>query len=187
MLLGQTGDVMHGGKHWVRPDNLIRVGIDDIEIAEKDNDLVLGSYGRGIFIWDDITMLQELSDDILNHDAYLFTPRETVKMDNTELIDSVETYDFRAPNPPEGVLITYYLKNGKQKSEKYNAKLLVDDIEGKRIAELEGTNIKGFNRIAWSLEGIDPGTYTITLTVYKTSMSRAVSVKPASYRRTLWH
>jgi photosystem II stability/assembly factor-like uncharacterized protein len=176
-----------GGSHWIQPENLLKVAIDDIEIAELDNDLVLGSYGRGIFIWDDIAMLEELTETVLEHDIYLFTPRETVMLEQKEPEEETETYDFKAPNPPEGVLITYYLKNGEPRSAKLQAKIRIEDSEGRMVKEINGTNHKGFNRIIWSVKEAGPGTYTITLIANRMEFSRKVSVKPTAFRRNYWH
>ncbi len=176
-----------GGYHWVRPDNLIKVAIDDIEIAEVENDLVLGSYGRGIFIWDDITMLQELTQEVLEQEVFLFTPRETILLDSLESSeDDEKEYDFEAPNPPAGVLITYYLKK-EPKSEKKRVLIKITDSEGNVVKEMPGTNRKGFNRVNWDLQGADPGTYTISLMAQGQTLNRSVSVKPPTYRRNFWH
>jgi len=176
-----------GGNHWVEPDNLLKVAIDDIEIAERDNDLVLGSYGRGIFIWDDITMLEELSQEVLEQDVFLFTPRETIRIDSIETSEEEEeVYDFKAPNPPAGVIITYYLKE-EPKSEKKSARIKIADNKGNIVKDMPGTNHKGLNRINWDLEGADPGTYTIDLMAQGKTLSRSVSVKPPTYRRNFWH
>lgn len=176
-----------GGSHWVRPANLLKVAVDDIEIAERDNDLILGSYGRGIFIWDDITILEELSKEVLEQDLFLFTPRETILPDSLELSeDGEEVYDFKAPNPPPGVLITYYLKE-KPKSERKSARIIISDTRGNLMKEMAGTNCSGMNRINWDLEGAGPGTYTITLVAQGKACTKAVSVKPSTYRRNFWH
>jgi len=176
------------GIHWVQPDNLLKVAVDDIEIAALDNDLVLGSYGRGLFIWDDITMLEELTKEVLEQEVFLFTPRETILIDSIETSEEdEEVYDFKAPNPPAGVLITYYLKMGEPRSEKKRVRISIKDLEGNLVKEISGTNHKGLNRITWDLEGADPGTYTISLMAHGKTRSRSVSVKPPTYRRNFWH
>lgn len=175
-----------GGVHWIRPDNLLKVAVDDIEIAERDNDLVLGSYGRGLYIWDDITMLEELTKEVLDQDVFLFTPRETMLCDSVELENVHEPYDFEAPNPPAGVLITYYLKN-QPKSEKKRVRIIISDTEGNLVKEMPGTNQKGLNRVNWDLEGAGPGTYTICLMADGKTCIKTVSVKPSTYRRNFWH
>ncbi len=176
-----------GGSHWVCPDNLIKVAIDDIEIAELENDLILGSYGRGIFIWDDIAMLEEFSQEVLEKDLFLFTPRETILPDSLELSkDDEEVYDFKAPNPPPGVLITYYLKE-QPRSEKKSARINIMDAGGNLVKEIPGTNYRGLNRMIWELNGVDPGTYTIILMAHGETCSKSVSVKPSTYRRNFWH
>ena len=53
---------MNGGKNWILAGgNLPRVRVDDIVINVKNNDLILGTHGRGIVILDDISMLENLN------------------------------------------------------------------------------------------------------------------------------
>jgi hypothetical protein len=67
------------GAHWTRlKNNLPTVPVDDIKVHPRDNDLILGTHGRGVWILDDITPLQELSAAVLAADAHLFSVRSAV-------------------------------------------------------------------------------------------------------------
>jgi len=98
------------GDTWARlKNNLPTVPVDDIVIHPRDNDLVLGTHGRGIWIMHDITPLEEISEDILNDDAHLFSaPRATQWR-----IAGWQEWNpgvWRVPNPPQGGMVRYYLK-----------------------------------------------------------------------------
>lgn len=97
------------GATWAQlKNNLPTVPVDDIVIHPRDNDLVLGTHGRGIWIMHDITPLEEMSDAVLNSAAHLFAAPQATQW-------SVHNWQewspgvWRAPNPPEGAMIRYYL------------------------------------------------------------------------------
>jgi ligand-binding sensor domain-containing protein len=73
-----------GGKDWKRfMTGLPTVRIDDVLVHPRDNDLVLGTHGRSIWIIDDITPLQQMTDAISTTDAHLFEVRKATAWVNT--------------------------------------------------------------------------------------------------------
>jgi len=98
------------GDSWAQlKNNLPTVPVDDIVIHPRDNDLVLGTHGRGIWILHDITPLEEMSADILNADAHIFTARRTPMFRVTGW-QEWSPGTWRVPNPAPGAMIHYYLK-----------------------------------------------------------------------------
>ena len=73
---------LDGGQEWKRFMNgLPTVRIDDILVHPRDNDLIVGTHGRSIYIMDDITALQQMTDTTTaNADAVLFDIRPAVGM-----------------------------------------------------------------------------------------------------------
>ena len=70
---------MNGGGRWVKMNNnMPNVPVHDLLVHPRDNDLVVGSHGRGLFITN-INALQQLSDTVLTADAHLFAVRPTVQ------------------------------------------------------------------------------------------------------------
>ncbi|MCB0729480.1 MAG: glycosyl hydrolase [Ignavibacteriae bacterium] len=106
-----------GGKEWIKLANGIpNISVMDIHIQKEENDLVVSTFGRGIYILDDYSPLRFLSSDNIKKDSYLF-PISSSKM----FIES-DPFSFRgvgfmgasfysAPNPEVGAVFTYYLKN----------------------------------------------------------------------------
>ncbi len=93
------------------------IAVRDLAIQRRENDLVVGTFGRGIYILDDYTPLRQASAETLAKDAVLF-PVEKAWMfiESTRLGLSQQGFQghstYLAPNPPVGAVFTYYLKDG---------------------------------------------------------------------------
>ncbi len=104
---------LNGGKHWIKlgagmPDIAVR----DIAIQQREKDLVIATFGRGIFILDDYSALRQLSADKLkNSEALLFQPKDALMYIQQGDRYGTGSAFFQAPNPPFGANITYYVKN----------------------------------------------------------------------------
>jgi len=104
-----------GGAEWVQLEGgAPTIAFRDITIQRSHNDLVAGSFGRGIFILDDYTPLRELTPDLLEQEATLFEPRDAFWYVPDEVSEYQGHNDYQADNPPFGALFTYYLKDGYQ-------------------------------------------------------------------------
>lgn len=111
------------GEHWQSLQlNLPNTPVHDIQIQPRDKDLVIATHGRSFWILDDITTLYQMSDEIAKSNAWLFKPRDTYRFPG-ELQEEVYNEDA-GENPPNGVIVRYYLKQPSQKEVKltfYNA------------------------------------------------------------------
>ena len=107
-----------GGGHWVQLKSGIPViAVRDLEVQRRENDLVVGTFGRGFFVLDDYTPLRAMSEESLAEEAALFAPRRTwMFMKSFELGYNRKAFQgdsfYSAPNPPLGAVFTYYLKDG---------------------------------------------------------------------------
>ncbi len=138
------------GTSWQRMKNgLPTVPVDDIQIHPRDHDLILATHGRSLWIMDDITPLEEMSDNVFASDLHLFDMRSGISWHLANNKGNVGAREFLAPNPPYGVIVDYFLK---AKPEGKNAvKITVTDKAGNKIRELNGTAETGINRVAWDL------------------------------------
>jgi photosystem II stability/assembly factor-like uncharacterized protein len=105
-----------GGKKWVRlKGGLPTIAVKDLAIQRQQNDLAVGTFGRGIYILDDYTPLRGLKPETLEQGSVLFPVR------SAQLYIETRQYGLRgkafqgsafytADNPPYGAMITYYLK-----------------------------------------------------------------------------
>jgi len=100
------------GGYWTRIKmNLPMVPVDDIVIHPRDNDLILGTHGRSIWILDDITALEQLNDKAVNEDFKLFDIRPAISWRTWNHKASTGHKTFISQNAPNTATIQYYLKN----------------------------------------------------------------------------
>ena len=129
-----------GGQHWSKIGGLPTIAVREIAIQRRENDLVLGTFGRGIYVVDDYSPVRAATPATLTTAATLFPVRDTVlyvprldyglpgKAFQGEML-------YAAPNPPFGVQLTYYVKDGiKTLKEKR--------IEAEKEAEKAGKPIR---------------------------------------------
>jgi hypothetical protein len=147
----------NGGKTWSRLQyNLPTVPVHDIRVHARENDIVIGTHGRGIYIIDDITPLERMTDAQRSDGLYLFPARPaTVFNYNTSIpggakgAGSLGERSFSAPNPPFGATLTYYLKDSLPKGRELT--LAIHDSAGKRIRDLTVSGKAGMHRATWDL------------------------------------
>jgi photosystem II stability/assembly factor-like uncharacterized protein len=105
-----------GGKQWIKlTGGVPTISFRDIEIQERENDLVGASFGRGFFILDDYTPLRDIDEKALEEEAllfpvkkaFMFIPRKPLELEGKAFMGDAF---FTAPNPPFGAVFTYYLK-----------------------------------------------------------------------------
>ncbi len=105
------------GMNWSRINMNFPSGVpvDDILIHPRDNDMILGTHGRSIWIMDDITPIQQLSPDVMNSAIHLFDIRNAIEWRTTGGGGGggfgFGDRNFLGPNPPNGALINFYLKS----------------------------------------------------------------------------
>jgi photosystem II stability/assembly factor-like uncharacterized protein len=197
--LGLFVSIDRGG-HWVElKNNLPTLAFNDLLVHPRDNDLVLGTHGRGLWILDNVDSLQELTPEVLREEAHLFTsePAEmiryvSVKAQGGDLV-------FKGKNPPAGAIVDYYTREEIPEGE---ITLAVLDAEGKEVQTLEPTAGRGIHRVVWDLRypklpdpvgeepndfgekpkgpkgpWVVPGRYELRLTVRGQSYSQTVEVR----------
>ena len=116
------------GNHWQSLRlNLPTTSVYDLEF--HGTDLIAATYGRGIWILDDISPLEEMTADLADRQAYLFRPQTAIRAQ--ENINQDTPFPPEVPhgkNPPRGVVLDYYLKQPAQKVQ-----LQIFDAQGKRV------------------------------------------------------
>lgn len=205
-----------GGKKWLElKGGIPTISTRDVRIQRRENDLVAGTFGRGIYILDDYSPLRSLDKKALEKDALLFAPSRPVKWFK---LDSGHTSSdgndtFSAKNPEHGATFTYYLKDSllteKEKRKKAEKKMVKDkkypkypswetveleNQEAKPAVYLEITDAQGkvINRVKGKTKkGLHRITWDMTylpqraLTSEKASQ-QGIMVEPGSYTATLY-
>jgi len=118
-----------------------------IATQERFHDLALATYGRGFWILDDLTPLEQATPQILASEAHLFAPRAAYRFRNVAGPASISYDPTTGHNPPYGAAINYYLKN----ATKDPVKIIIQDARGKTVRTLDGKKGAGVNRIWWDL------------------------------------
>ena len=107
-----------GGK-WTRmKSGLPTVAVRDIEVQRREDDLILGTFGRGFYVLDDYAPLRELAEGAADDAAHLFAVRKAplyIEESRLGMNDGRgaqgSTY-YAAPNPPFGAILTMHLRDG---------------------------------------------------------------------------
>ena len=182
----------------------------DLKFVKQTHDIAVATHGRGVFILDNITPLEELNNKIEKSDFHLFSIQPSYFFNTWRKGGFNSSSKYKAPNPPSGAVIDYYLKSSikhkKGDKKKHNApvEIKITDSNGTLIDTLHGTSHEGINRITWNLryKGAEhlssdttggkhpsthngprvlPGTYNISVSVNGKTETQKVKVKPDPY------
>ncbi len=172
-----------GGKAWAqfKGGRFPAVSVRDIAIQPRDNELVLATHGRGIWIVDDITPLRALTPQVMSQEAVFVDAKPVQQRIQGNGGWANGDAVFTGDNPPDAAVITYYQRSrhlfGKMKIE-------VLDPSGRVVDTLPASKRPGLNRVTWSMREkpprvppaaqiagaglrgprVLPGTYTVRLT-----------------------
>ena len=138
------------GAHWSKVKlNLPTVPVDDIAIHPRDNDLVLATHGRSIWIFDDLTPFQQWNDSIANEGLHLCDVRPATEWRISNRGGNTGQMIFLGANPPNGAIIDYFLKTKPDAKER--VRITITDANGKVVREMNGTKEAGLNRVVWDM------------------------------------
>jgi hypothetical protein len=142
------------GRQWTRVKaNLPTVPIYEITLHPRDNDMILATHGRGIWILDDLTPFQQYSKSEGTTSAFAFEPAPAVAFNAAN--DQMKGFEgdrrFLGPNPVPGATLTYRLR-----ADAKEIKWTIRDGSNAVVRELSGeatrtANKAGLNGVAWDL------------------------------------
>ncbi len=144
---------LNEGTNWVTfMPGLPNVRMDEVVVHPRENDLVLATHGRSIWIMDDISALQRLAMATTAPAAQLFTPRDAVqwKTDRRNMTAVPGAKHWTGENMPRGTAISWYL------SAPASGDVLVtitNTATGQDVRTCTGTGTAGMNRFQWTLSG----------------------------------
>ncbi len=146
------------GGEWQRlKSNFPTACVYDLKFVKQTHDLVVATHGRGIFILDNITPLEQFDKKIESDQFHLFTtlPAYMYHLWFKDGFNDLSTYS--APNAPMGAMIDYYLEDtlsiSKKEKQEHETpvKIVITDESGSHVATLYGPAKKGFNRFVWNM------------------------------------
>lgn len=138
------------GATWARfkPTGFPDVAVRDIAFQTRDDDMVLATHGRGIWIVDDISPLRSLDASTLAADLKLIPSRPVEQRLRGSGGWAEGDATYAGQNPPDGAQISYY-----QRARHVIGRMKVEilDANGAVVDELPAARRKGLNRISWSM------------------------------------
>ncbi|MDP2958431.1 MAG: hypothetical protein Q8N53_18535 [Longimicrobiales bacterium] len=187
----------NGGASWVElRGGLPTQAVNDLLVHPRDNDLVLATHGRGIWILDQVNALQEMTPAVAAQASHLFSIEPAEQVRYREERAHTGNMIFEGANPPAAAILDYWLRD-----EGAEVSITVHDGQGSQVATVAGTSHRGVNRALWDLrhslpaqgaqsgqggggfgrrpEGplVVPGIYTVRLTAGGVTSERAVRVR----------
>jgi photosystem II stability/assembly factor-like uncharacterized protein len=167
-----------GGDNWQSLQfNLPTTSVRDLNV--HGSDLVVATYGRGLWILDDLTPLRQVGAEMTSGNAYLFKPATAVRARWDNHPDTPLSADLPAgENPPDGAIIYYY-----QKHTAKRVTLEIRDSQGNVVSRYSNTfpasdkrlrnvpdywfegptmlsNSEGLNRVVWDMQWPAPNALT---------------------------
>lgn len=134
------------GGSWRRMSGLPTVPVDDMVVHPRDNDLVVGTHGRSIWILDDLAPLEDLATgSVFDKNAHLFPvagATQWFRLGGWPFRGDV----YQAENPPDGAVIRYWLAEGVD-----SVALSVTGEDGALARTLEAPAEPGINQVVWDL------------------------------------
>jgi photosystem II stability/assembly factor-like uncharacterized protein len=99
------------GANWTAlKNNFPTAPVDDIEIQARENDLVLATHGRSIWVFDDLTPIEKMDANVAASEITFFEPRPATLWQLRNRRWSAGQKMFTANNPLYGAILNYYLK-----------------------------------------------------------------------------
>lgn len=154
-----------------------------MDIPEHFNDLVVGTYGRGIWILDDLTPLQQFSDDVASSPLHLFNPKDAYRLQPVSMVMQFFKEASFGDDPPKGTSLHYW----QSEEVEEGVSLVITNSQGETVRTIEHDGEVGLNRVWWDFKE-DPTTAMVLRTkpIYadwypmKEDGTREALVKPLS-------
>ncbi len=139
-----------GGTWCELGEGLPRVSVQDLLVHPRDNDLVIGTHGRGIYILDRIKPLQDFKPGVLDKPAHLFSINDWTPLPRSASGGFAGDRKRTVPNPETGTAIWYHLKDEIQKD---GISLTVFNAAGQEVAKLDTETKAGLHRVMFPSAG----------------------------------
>lgn len=140
-----------GGNHWLPlRSGLPTNSVQGIVVHPRENDLVIGTHGRGFWILDEISLLEVLTPDAVNGHSLLAPPRRATQIRDVRRGRGQAGHSYwTADNPPRGAILDYWIGE-----RAVGEAVTLDILDGdggflRRIAE--GAAERGAHRAVWDL------------------------------------
>jgi len=188
---------LDGGKSWFSlKNNLPTVAVRDIAVHPRENDLIIGTHGRGIWILDNISPIQEMTEEVFNSDIHLFNIRPVVQFLRSTTREYYSAQAYAAKNPSFDMRITSYFRIKPEE----RPEIFIKDTNGETIFKIKPLKKEGIQKSEWNLQYVPktkkgkeikpssmgfvaapfvaPGEYTIEMFVGEQKFTKKGTVRP---------
>jgi len=145
-------------------NNMPPAPIYGLVVQEHFNDLVVGTYGRGFWILDDLTPLQQMDAGLATSGVHVFEPRDAYRFQQRTSPQAMPNDPSAGQNPEYGASINYWVPDAAgppPDGGEAGATVRIADASGAVVRTLGGSAHAGVNRIFWDLR--DEGTAPIVM------------------------
>ena len=169
------------GANWTRWGSFPTVAVYDLAIHPRENDLILGTHGRSMMVFDDISPLQQLTSQVAAASSHLFqVSRPAIQFIPNENSWFLGGRTFHAANPEFGAYLHYHLASSGD-----SVTLRVRDASGSVLREIRGPGEAGLHRVVWDLRGEPAGPMGTGLASQLSFGQRGPFVIPGTYQVAL--
>ncbi|MEM7297395.1 MAG: sialidase, partial [Bacteroidota bacterium] len=130
-----------------------------MDIPEHFNDLVVGTYGRGIWILDDISPIQQFTNDVSKSSLHLFDPKDAYRLQPKTMVMQFFREASFGDDPPAGTSLHYW----QSEEMKDSVSLIISNTAGETVRTIKHKGEPGINRVWWDFNE-DPSTTLVLRT-----------------------
>jgi len=155
---------LNGGQSWsALRANMPPVVVRDLLVHTRENDLVVGTYGRAAWITD-ISPLQQFTPEVKESEIHLFDIEPKPQMNFSQQgrwgnYHMTGSNHIRMPNEPVGLEIWYYFRENSNS----DAKFVITDNDGKEVHSRSIKPERGIHKFYWNTMSADPGKYRVQM------------------------
>ena len=147
---------VNGGAQWVQlKGGLPTTQVRDMQVQKRENDLVLGTFGRSFYILDDYSPLREITPEALAEDARLYPVKNPwlvtlggIAQDGSAGLATMGG-NFASPNTPVGANFAYSV--GQAIPDGTNLVLTITDARGQQVRRMQVDKAQGLRRVLWNM------------------------------------
>lgn len=136
-----------GGNWQELMSNLPHTPMYWIDIQEHFNDLVIGTYGRGIWILDDLSPLQQLNEQVTKKSIHLFDIKSSYRFQNVTSTLQMFPEASTGQDPPSGASLNYWLDAAE------DVEIVITNSANDTVKTISDKGKKGINRVWWNFMG----------------------------------
>ncbi|MEM1401868.1 MAG: sialidase [Pseudomonadota bacterium] len=119
-----------------------------MDIPEHFNDLVVGTYGRGVWILDDLTPIQQFSDEVAESSLHLFDPKDAYRLHPISSVMQFFPEASSGEDPQAGTTLHYW----QSEETEEEVSLVISNSAGETIRTIEHEGKLGINRVWWDFK-----------------------------------